>query len=192
MLFFKFSAFLYSFITSRNLWTLKEKINSNKGYKRRLVLLLYEKELSNLNSWIGFDTKFKSIPIFPHGILGIFISRQAVIGDNCVIFHQVTIGSNTLIDSNVGSPVIGDNVYIGAGAKIIGNVKVGDNCRIGANCVVYSDMPPNSVAVNSPTKIITKDKPLDNRFFTLREDDQKRLKWFYFSNEQWIQYDKEF
>lgn len=99
--------------------------------------------------------------------MGIFISNQAVIGKNCVIFQQVTIGSNTLADGKrTGSPVIGDNVYIGAGAKIIGQVRIGNNCRIGAGAVVYEDMPDNSVAVCAPTRILPRETPLDNRYLT--------------------------
>ena len=56
------------------------------------------------------------------------MSYMAKIGKNCTIFHQVTIGSNTLEGSkHYGAPTIGDNCFIGAGAKIIGKVKVGDN-----------------------------------------------------------------
>ena len=76
-----------------------------------------------------------------------------------------SIGSNTLKDSRYnGCPTIGDNVYIGAGAKIIGKVVIGDNCRIGANAAVTKDMPPHSVATASSTNFIQKNN-LDNRFF---------------------------
>ena len=83
------------------------------------------------------------------------------------IFQQVTIGSNNLPGSkSEGAPVIGDYVYIGAGAKIIGGVTIGDHCRIGANAVVYTDMPPHSVAVCAPTRIIQK-QSLDNTYTTV-------------------------
>ena len=58
------------------------------------------------------------------------------------------------------------HVYIGAGAKIIGGVTIGDHCRIGANAVVYTDMPPHSVAVCAPTRIIQK-QSLDNTYTTV-------------------------
>ncbi len=119
-----------------------------------------------MNSEIPIMLKIKGIPCFPHGERGVFISKNSTIGRNCVIFQQVTIGSNTLRGSNTGSPTIGDNCYIGAGAKIIGNVRVGNNCRIGANACVYKDMPDNSVAVCAPTRIIVKDSVLDNGFCT--------------------------
>lgn len=119
-----------------------------------------------LNSDIPVTLKLFGMPCFPHGEMGIFISKQSVIGKNCVIFQHVTIGSNTLKGSNVGSPIIGDNCYIGAGAKIIGNIKIGNNCRIGANACVYKDMPDNSLAVCAPTRTIIKDGNLDNHFYT--------------------------
>lgn len=84
--------------------------------------------------------QFGSKPNLPHGVSGIFISSGSKIGRNAVIFQQVTIGSVTTLDSkSQGSPIIGDNCYIGAGAKIIGNIKIGNNVRIGANCV-YTKM----------------------------------------------------
>ena len=77
----------------------------------------------------------------------------------------MTIGSSILEGSDHnGSPVIGDNCYIGSGAKIVGNIHIGNNCRIGANTVVYEDVPDNCVVVPSKTRIIKKEEPLDNRF----------------------------
>ena len=115
-------------------------------------------------SFVGRGARFGSQPFFPHGCMGVFISNDAVIGRDAVIFQQVTIGSNTLPDSKrPGSPVIGDGAYIGAGAKLIGGITVGDHCRIGANAVVYQDMPPHSVALCAPTRIVRKEN-LDNTF----------------------------
>lgn len=124
-------------------------------------LLLY-------GAYIGFDVRIKSKITFPHDLFGVFISERAVIGENCVIFQQVTIGSNTLPDSQrPGAPVIGDNVYIGAGVKIIGGVKVGNNVRIGANAVIFTDVPDNCVAVVNGVRTIHKSEPLDNRFMPI-------------------------
>ena len=93
--------------------------------------------------------------IAPHGFYGIFISEKAKIGENCCIFQQVTIGENNIKGSKrYGAPVIGKNVYIGAGAKIIGNVIIGDNVRIGANAVVVDDVPSNSTVVMEKPRII--------------------------------------
>jgi serine O-acetyltransferase len=77
----------------------------------------------------------------------------------------VTIGSNNLNGSeNTGAPVIGDNVYIGAGAKIIGKCKVGNNVRIGANTVVTTDVPDNATVVGVHSRIILHEGILDNKF----------------------------
>ena len=114
---------------------------------------------------IPVRTKIRGRITFPHGMAGVFLSQDAEIGEGCVIFQQVTIGSNTLPDAKrAGSPVIGRNVYIGAGAKIIGAVTVGDNCRIGANCVVFEDVPANSTVVLPRPRVIPHEEPQDNRF----------------------------
>ena len=101
----------------------------------------------------------------PHGLSGIFISKGAVIGEGCPLFQQVTVGSNTLQGSaRYGAPVIGKNVYIGAGAKIIGRVTVGDNARIGAGCVVVDDVPANATVVMPKPRVLLRDTPPDNAF----------------------------
>lgn len=81
----------------------------------------------------------------PH-LIGIVIAGKAFIGDNCTIFHQVTIGID---GKNQGAPKIGDNVFIGAGAKILGPVTIGDNCKIGANAVVTKDVASGATVVGN-------------------------------------------
>ena len=88
----------------------------------------------------------------PHGLYGIIISHNAKIGKKCTIYHQVTIG-----EGKGGAPIIGDNVLIGTGAKIIGNIKIGHNVRIGAGAVVFSDIPDGATVVCQPPRIILKD-----------------------------------
>lgn len=85
---------------------------------------------------------------------GIVISPYAIIGDNCNLSHQVTIGVVRRGD-HIGAPTIGNNVYIGPGAKIIGNIKVGNYAAIGANCVVTKDVPDYGVVVGVPGKLIS-------------------------------------
>lgn len=125
--------------------------------------------MQKYNSFIPLDsTLFGGDPVFPHGPYGIFISGKARIGKGCVIFHQVTIGSNTLPDSKgKGAPTIGDNVFIGAGAKVIGNVKVGNNVRIGANCVIAKDVPDNTTVVCATERYITHEQPKMNQFIDI-------------------------
>ena len=96
--------------------------------------------------------------LFPHPV-GIVISKAARLGENCVIYQNVTIGSRDVESGNQQSqnyPVIGNNVTIYAGAVIIGPVHIGDCAVIGANAVVLQDVPKNSVAVGVPAKVITK------------------------------------
>jgi serine O-acetyltransferase len=81
---------------------------------------------------------------------GVVIHQDAVVGDDCMIMQQVTIGM--IGDDEV--PVLGNNIYVGAGAKIIGKVIVGDGARIGANAVVTHDVPAGWTAVGVPARLI--------------------------------------
>lgn len=85
---------------------------------------------------------------------GIWISNEAVIGRNVNISQDVTIGV-TCRGKRQGAPVIGDNVYIGPGAKVIGRIRVGNNVAIGANSLVCRDVPDNAVVVGVPARIIS-------------------------------------
>lgn len=85
---------------------------------------------------------------------GIVIHIDAVIGKNCNIGQQVTIGIGGR-GANRGTPIIGDRVFIGPGAKIFGKITIGNDVAIGANAVVNCDLPDNSVAVGVPAKIVS-------------------------------------
>lgn len=85
-------------------------------------------------------------------------SGYAHIGKDAWIAQQVTIGQ--AIDENV-APTLGDNVVIGAGAKIIGNVRIGNNVTIGANAVVVNDMPDNCICGGIPARVIKMKEKLD-------------------------------
>jgi serine O-acetyltransferase len=89
---------------------------------------------------------------------GVIVSGYAKIGDNCRIRNGVVIGlKNT---EEPGAPEIGDNVDIGAGAKVLGKIKIGNNVLIGANAVVITDVPDNSIAVGIPAVIKARKSPL--------------------------------
>ena len=88
--------------------------------------------------------------ILPHPN-GIVIHPDAVIGPNCLIFQQVTIG---LVRASPEAPKIGAGVDIGAGARILGPVVVGDGAQIGANAVVVCDVPPGATAVGVPARVL--------------------------------------
>jgi len=87
-----------------------------------------------------------------HGI-GIVIGETTTIGNNCTIYHGVTLGG-TGKNKYKRHPDIGNNVMIGCGAKILGPIKVGDNAKIGANSVVLKDVPNNSTVVGIPGKLV--------------------------------------
>ncbi len=90
-----------------------------------------------------------------HG-MGVVIGETTEIGNDVTIYHQVTLGG-TSTKKGKRHPTIGNNVVIGAGAKILGPVKIGNNCKIGANSVVIKDVPPNSTVVGIPGKVVRRD-----------------------------------
>ena len=104
-----------------------------------------------MGTHLGYGARFKDVPSFPHGLYGIIVSHNAVIGANCTIFHQVTIG-----EGKDGAPSIGDNCLIGAGAKLIGGIHIGNNVKIGAGCVVVDDVPDGATVVPQKARMIEK------------------------------------
>lgn len=86
---------------------------------------------------------------------GIVISGYTVFGDNCRIRNGVVVGLARIDDPC--APVIGNNVDIGAGAKVLGRIRIGDNVAIGANAVVIRDVPDNSIAVGVPAVVKPRD-----------------------------------
>lgn len=116
------------------------------------------------NASIPASAKVPLSTIFPHQLANIYISRHAKIGEGCIIFQGVTIGSNTLSDSkNHGSPTIGNNVYIGSGATIVGNIVIGDNVRIGANTTVTKSVESDYTCVSQPSVLIKHIGPKRNK-----------------------------
>ncbi len=87
-----------------------------------------------------------------HG-MGVVVGETSEIGDNVTLYHGVTLGGTTW-QKGKRHPTIGNNVVVGAGAKVLGPVNIGDNTRIGANSVVISEIPPNSVVVGIPGKVV--------------------------------------
>jgi serine acetyltransferase len=145
-----------------------QRYNHDKYWKRReitvspecrksrilkLYYLLYIKYIdarhnasfgTNLNS----GAVFKTPPELPHGPNGIIVGHDCIIGANCKIFQQVTIAH--------GNVTIGDNVMLGAGAKILPNVSIGNNVKVGANCVVVESIPDNATVVLPKPRVILK------------------------------------
>lgn len=87
-----------------------------------------------------------------HG-MGIVIGETTIIGDNCTIYHGVTLGG-TGKDKIKRHPTLRDNVLVGCGSKVLGNITIEENVKIGANSVVLKDVPKNSTIVGIPGKIV--------------------------------------
>ncbi|KMK99310.1 hypothetical protein VL06_21770 [Rossellomorea marisflavi] len=138
-------------------WNKRSKVVEVNSKIPKIIRLFYLFQIKKVdafhNASMGTDleagAKFETPPRLYHGLNGIIVSHYAKIGKNCVINQQVTIAE----DGNKGAAIIGDNVFIGAGAKIIGKVIIGDNVKIGANAVVVSDLPANCLAVGVPAEV---------------------------------------
>ena len=127
----------------------------------------YEHNLKFLARWISQASRRRTgIEIHPgatigkrlvidHG-MGIVIGETAEIGDDCLIYHGVTLGG-TGKDVGKRHPTIGNHVLIGTGAKVLGPITVGDGSRVAANAVVLKDIPENSTAVGSPARVVKVD-----------------------------------
>lgn len=127
-------------------------------YKRRLFFLA--RLISQLSRWLT------GIEIHPGAVVGkgffvdhgsgVVIGETAEIGDNVTIYQGVTLGG-TGKDKGKRHPTIGNNVVIGAGAKVLGPFTVGDNSKIAANAVVLNEVPPNCTCVGVPARVVKKD-----------------------------------
>jgi serine O-acetyltransferase len=87
-----------------------------------------------------------------HG-MGVVIGETAVIGDNCTLYHGVTLGGVSCAKEK-RHPTLGNNVVVGAGAKILGPFKVGDNSKVGSNSVVIKEVPANATVVGIPGRVV--------------------------------------
>ena len=90
-----------------------------------------------------------------HG-LGVVIGETAIVGDDVLLYQGSTLGGTGIVKGK-RHPTIGNNVVIGAGAKVLGNIVIGDNSYIGANAVVIKDVPANSTVVGVPGRITKQD-----------------------------------
>ncbi|MEE1319816.1 MAG: serine O-acetyltransferase, partial [Ruminococcus sp.] len=85
--------------------------------------------------------------------MGVVVGETTIIGDNCTIYQNVTLGG-TGKDTGKRHPTLGNNVLVGSGAKVLGPFKVGDNARIAAGAVVLSEVPANATAVGVPARVV--------------------------------------
>ncbi len=87
-----------------------------------------------------------------HG-MGVVIGATAVVGDDVMLYHGVTLGGRSLERGVKRHPTVGDRVTVGAGARVLGNIEIGDDVQIGANSVVVKDVPAGAVATGIPARI---------------------------------------
>ena len=134
-------------------WKMRAEVVNPKSKTPKLTRLWYFYRIKRMDAfnnasmgtgW-GSGAKFSTPPRLYHGLNGIIISHYAVIGKNAIINQQVTIAGG----SEREAVIIGDNVMIGAGAKIIGPCRIGNNVKIGANAVVAKDIPDNCTVVGT-------------------------------------------
>lgn len=128
---------------------------------------LYLKKHYFLARWISQRALHKTgIEIHPGATIGkglfidhgsgVVIGETTIIGDNCTIYQNVTLGG-TGKDVGKRHPTLGNNVLVGAGARVLGPFTVGDNAKIAANAVVLSEVPPNCTAVGVPARVVKRD-----------------------------------
>jgi serine O-acetyltransferase len=130
---------------------------------------MWEHGLKLLARWFSQITRFwTGIEIHPgarighsffidHG-MGVVIGETAVIGDRVTLYHGVTLGGTSL-QKGKRHPTLEDDVVVGAGAKVLGNIIIGAHSRIGANAVVVKPVPPNSVVVGVPGQVVSRSQP---------------------------------
>ena len=129
----------------------------------RIAHWLFEHKHFFLARWVSQRGRHKTgIEIHPgakigsclfidHG-MGVVIGETTVIGDNCLLYQGVTLGG-TGKDKGKRHPTLGDNVMVGAGAKVLGPINIGNNVKVAANAVVLKDIPDNCTAVGVPARI---------------------------------------
>lgn len=149
-------------------WKMRAEVVNPNSRKSKLTRLYYLYRIKRADAFanasmgtdLGAGAYFASPPILFHHLNGIIISHYARFGKNVTIFQQVTVTEGP----NHTSATIGDNVSIGAGAKILGAVHIGDGAKIEANAVVVSDVPAGATAVGVPARILQKQPPQNTRY----------------------------
>jgi serine O-acetyltransferase len=132
------------------------RIAHNTKPKGKLIYLFPWLMLRRLKIKYGYDIPAETVigkGFYIGHFGGIVISSKVIIGNNCNISQGITIGYNSR-GKRKGYPKLGDNIYIGPGSVISGNINIGNNAAIGANAVVLDDIPDNAVAVGIPAKIV--------------------------------------
>jgi serine O-acetyltransferase len=140
-----------------------EYYGEKKNLLSRMAYVFFLRKLRK----ISYKTGIQIPPfVFGPGITiwhwgSIVVNAQAKIGSNCVMHPDITIGQK---NSHGGSPIIGDDVTIGSGARIIGEVHIGNDVIIGTNTVITKNIPPHSVVVGNPARIIKTRKSINEEW----------------------------
>jgi serine acetyltransferase len=145
----------------RHLWQTSQMPVNERSFLRSVILRLGARHLQRAferrsGAYITFRAQIGEKLNARHNLLGVFIADGAVIGSNVTLYHHVTIGSVKGKDGKLRSPVIGDDVFIGAGAIILGAATIANGARIGAGVVLTDvDVPAGAVIVNKSAYDLT-------------------------------------
>ncbi len=170
-MFDEIKAFLDRDPAARGVSGVLEVVLSYSGYHaikmHRLAHFLHELRIPLVPRLVSQFSRFMTgIEIHPgaqighrffidHG-MGVVIGETTVVGDDCTLFQGVTLGG-TGKQSGKRHPNLGNNVLVGAGAKILGNITIGDNCKIGAQSLVLHDVPPDCTVVGVPGRVVRRE-----------------------------------
>jgi len=135
----------------------------------RIAHWLWTHKVKLLARWLSHVNRFLTgIEIHPGAVIGdrlfidhgmgVVIGETAVIGSNVTLYHGVTLGGVSL-EKGKRHPTLEDDVVVGAGGKVLGNITIGRGSRIGANAVVVHSVPPNSVVVGVPGQVVARSRP---------------------------------
>jgi len=154
---------------------------SKKCYERRFTRLSFLISTAGrmlFSVWLPGSAKIGEGLVVGYWGLGVVVHNSTVIGKNCWICQNVTIGRNF---TDTGVPTIGDNVYIGAGSVLFGEINIGNNVFIGSNCVINKSVPPNCSVVGNPMRIISTDNLYNHMDLRSRDKEipPKERNWYF-------------
>jgi serine O-acetyltransferase len=162
---------LETFLTSPGLHAVWSHRVAHRLWERRPAYRLPARVLSNVTRTLTGVEIHPGATIgrrffIDHG-MGVVIGATAVVGDDVMLYHGVTLGGRSLARGTKRHPTVGDRVTIGAGARVLGNIEIGDDVQIGANSVVVKPVPAGAVATGIPAKVRFPDVPGEDPYDAL-------------------------